>query len=170
MELSEARVVRFNWQRSGLSSAGRQRGAVRVSDTLCWCDSASRLGLFVFLRWRHELEGASIHHAVWLSQGNRYEVLALSAFTMFTTKQHLWFRKLSANSVQAALGPVALDLARSQNLLHEEQLSLAQNVLVISVLAIISTAPLGKWLNTENLSKPSASLRFLPLPRRFTYD
>jgi solute carrier family 9B (sodium/hydrogen exchanger), member 1/2 len=47
-------------------------------------------------------------------------------------------------SVQAALGPVALDLARSQRNYNEEQHLLAQNVLVISVLAIILTAPLGK--------------------------
>lgn len=46
--------------------------------------------------------------------------------------------------VQAALGPVALDLARSQNPQNEQQLSLARNVLLISVLAIISTAPLGE--------------------------
>lgn len=74
---------------------------------------------------------------------------------MFTTKQHLWFQKLSGNLVQAALGPVALDLARSQKVFNEEQFSLAQNVLVISVLAIISTAPLGKWLNRENLNETS---------------
>lgn len=48
------------------------------------------------------------------------------------------------NLVQAALGPVALDLARSQEVRNEEQLTLAKNVLVISVLAIITTAPLGK--------------------------
>lgn len=46
--------------------------------------------------------------------------------------------------VQAALGPVALDLARSQAVYSEEQHLLAKNVLLISVLAIIATAPLGK--------------------------
>ncbi|CRK88687.1 CLUMA_CG002385, isoform B [Clunio marinus] len=62
-------------------------------------------------------------------------------------------------TVQAALGPVALDLARSQKEYNEEQHILAQNVLLISVLAIVSTAPLGallmtklapKWLKREN--------------------
>ncbi|KAM7364323.1 na[+]/H[+] hydrogen antiporter 2 isoform 1-T4 [Cochliomyia hominivorax] len=48
-------------------------------------------------------------------------------------------------TVQAALGPVALDLARSMNS-DEETLSLASNVLIISVLAIIFTAPLGAIL------------------------
>ncbi|KAH8416667.1 hypothetical protein KR222_005024, partial [Zaprionus bogoriensis] len=47
-------------------------------------------------------------------------------------------------TVQAALGPVALDLARSANVASE--LTLANNVLIISVLAIIFTAPLGAIL------------------------
>lgn len=47
-------------------------------------------------------------------------------------------------TVQAALGPIALDLARSLNSI--ENLELANNVLVISVLAIIFTAPLGAVL------------------------
>ncbi|XP_065372260.1 sodium/hydrogen exchanger 9B2 [Calliphora vicina] len=48
-------------------------------------------------------------------------------------------------TVQAALGPIALDLARSLNA-DAENLSLASNVLIISVLAIIFTAPLGAIL------------------------
>lgn len=51
---------------------------------------------------------------------------------------------LVRNPVQAAIGPVALDLARAQHKQDEQQLSLAQDVLLISVLAIIATAPLGK--------------------------
>ncbi|EDV94686.1 GH18256 [Drosophila grimshawi] len=47
-------------------------------------------------------------------------------------------------TVQAALGPVALDLARSASIASE--LALANNVLIISVLAIIFTAPLGAIL------------------------
>lgn len=57
----------------------------------------------------------------------------------------LHFLKRTQNLVQAALGPVALDLARSQSVYNEEQHLLAKNVLVISVLAIVMTAPLGKW-------------------------
>ncbi|XP_046865122.1 sodium/hydrogen exchanger 9B1 isoform X2 [Drosophila willistoni] len=49
-------------------------------------------------------------------------------------------------TVQAALGPVALDLARAASVANETQLSLASNVLIISVLAIIFTAPLGAIL------------------------
>ncbi|XP_043064942.1 sodium/hydrogen exchanger 9B2 isoform X2 [Drosophila ficusphila] len=49
-------------------------------------------------------------------------------------------------TVQAALGPVALDLARAARVANEEQLALASNVLIISVLAIIFTAPLGAIL------------------------
>lgn len=65
-------------------------------------------------------------------------------------------------TVQAALGPVALDLARFQAVYNEEQHLLAQNVLVISVLAIVLTAPLGallmtklapKWLKKESSSE-----------------
>ncbi|XP_032289350.1 sodium/hydrogen exchanger 9B1 isoform X2 [Drosophila virilis] len=47
-------------------------------------------------------------------------------------------------TVQAALGPVALDLARSAKVASD--LTLANNVLIISVLAIIFTAPLGAIL------------------------
>lgn len=47
--------------------------------------------------------------------------------------------------MQAALGPVALDLARSQNS-DSQTYSLANSILVISVLAIVATAPLGKDL------------------------
>lgn len=49
----------------------------------------------------------------------------------------------SSFTVQAALGPVALDLARAQKS-DAETYSLANSVLVISVLAIVATAPLGK--------------------------
>ncbi|KAH8310451.1 hypothetical protein KR044_001417, partial [Drosophila immigrans] len=47
-------------------------------------------------------------------------------------------------TVQAALGPVALDLARTHSV--DGGLALAGNVLIISVLAIIFTAPLGAIL------------------------
>ncbi|KAH8251847.1 hypothetical protein KR038_009400, partial [Drosophila bunnanda] len=49
-------------------------------------------------------------------------------------------------TVQAALGPVALDLARAATTANADQLALASNVLIISVLAIIFTAPLGAIL------------------------
>ncbi|KAH8284322.1 hypothetical protein KR018_003924 [Drosophila ironensis] len=49
-------------------------------------------------------------------------------------------------TVQAALGPVALDLARAATVASDAQLTLAGNVLIISVLAIILTAPLGAIL------------------------
>lgn len=59
-------------------------------------------------------------------------------------------------TVQAALGPIALDMAKD---LHDDhKLELANMVLIISVLAIILTAPLGavcmsklapKWLKRE---------------------
>ncbi|KAH8313251.1 hypothetical protein KR067_003039, partial [Drosophila pandora] len=49
-------------------------------------------------------------------------------------------------TVQAALGPVALDLARAAKESNQAQLELAGNVLLISVLAIILTAPLGAIL------------------------
>lgn len=51
-------------------------------------------------------------------------------------------------TVQAALGPVALDLARSLNA-DDKNMEMANNVLVISVLAIIFTAPLGAVLMTK---------------------
>ncbi|XP_030376682.1 sodium/hydrogen exchanger 9B1-like isoform X2 [Scaptodrosophila lebanonensis] len=49
-------------------------------------------------------------------------------------------------TVQAALGPVALDMARAALEPNDAQLDLASNVLIISVLAIIFTAPLGAIL------------------------
>ncbi|XP_055907045.1 sodium/hydrogen exchanger 9B2-like [Eupeodes corollae] len=60
-------------------------------------------------------------------------------------------------TVQAALGPIALDMARQLNA-GPDILSLASNILVISVIAIIFTAPLGailmiqlapRWLKHE---------------------
>nr|CAD7194577.1 unnamed protein product [Timema douglasi] len=50
-----------------------------------------------------------------------------------------WFPKAT---VQAALGPVALDIARKQSMSDEIQ-TLASQVLTISVLSILVTAPLG---------------------------
>lgn len=47
-------------------------------------------------------------------------------------------------TVQAALGPLALDMARK--LKSEENYEYANAVLIISVLAIIFTAPLGAIL------------------------
>lgn len=47
-------------------------------------------------------------------------------------------------TVQAALGPLALDMARKLN--SEENYEYANAVLIISVLAIIFTAPLGAIL------------------------
>ncbi|XP_054081726.1 sodium/hydrogen exchanger 9B2 isoform X2 [Zeugodacus cucurbitae] len=52
----------------------------------------------------------------------------------------------SKATVQAALGPLALDMARSLKPLDEQSVALANNVLIISVLAIIFTAPLGAVL------------------------
>ena len=49
--------------------------------------------------------------------------------------------------LQAALGPIALDLARQLN--AKDSIVLANNVLVLSVLAIILTAPLGAILMTK---------------------
>lgn len=59
--------------------------------------------------------------------------------------------------MQAALGPVALDLARDQNS-NDEIRSLANSVLVISVLAIVATAPLG--LSLKRLQTDKKSLLF----------
>lgn len=57
-------------------------------------------------------------------------------------------RALSENECvcrsQAALGPIALDLARRSQ--SAEHIHLANNVLVVSVLAIVLTAPLGAVL------------------------
>lgn len=45
--------------------------------------------------------------------------------------------------VQAALGPVALDLARTEDPQDTRKLELASQVLTIAVLSILVTAPLG---------------------------
>ncbi len=63
-------------------------------------------------------------------------------------------------TVQAALGPVALDLAKE--LKSVENYDFAKTVLIMSVLAIILTAPLGavvmiklapRWLKKDNSSE-----------------
>ncbi|XP_017145172.2 sodium/hydrogen exchanger 9B2 isoform X2 [Drosophila miranda] len=74
-------------------------------------------------------------------------------------------------TVQAALGPVALDLARAASVANEAQLALAGNVLIISVLAIIFTAPLGAilmlrlaphWLKHGDAVEEAATTTTLP--------
>lgn len=47
-------------------------------------------------------------------------------------------------TVQAAIGPIALDMARKRD--SEEDIALANKVLICSILAIIMTAPLGAIL------------------------
>lgn len=63
-------------------------------------------------------------------------------------------------TVQAALGPAALDLARSLN--ATDELERAQTVLIVTVVAIILTAPLGallmvklapKWLKKDPIGE-----------------
>lgn len=65
--------------------------------------------------------------------------------------------------IQAALGPVALDLARKMK--SEKDIELANKVLVVSVLAIILTAPLGailmiklapRWLRKADVTNEHA--------------
>jgi solute carrier family 9B (sodium/hydrogen exchanger), member 1/2 len=60
---------------------------------------------------------------------------------------------------KAAIGPIALDMARQ--LKREDAYEYANTILIISVLAIIFTAPLGavlmsklapKWLQKERVS------------------
>ncbi|KAH8384107.1 hypothetical protein KR009_012156, partial [Drosophila setifemur] len=76
-------------------------------------------------------------------------------------------------TVQAALGPVALDLARAASVANEAQLALASNVLIISVLAIIFTAPLGAilmlrlaphWLKHGDAVETAAGTPTTPTP------
>lgn len=73
-------------------------------------------------------------------------------------KGYITISSFAKATVQAAIGPYAIDLVRSQSNPDETQLALAQKVLVISVLSIILTAPLGaflmiklstKWLKKE---------------------
>nr|CAD7451325.1 unnamed protein product [Timema bartmani] len=54
-----------------------------------------------------------------------------------------WFPKAT---VQAALGPIALDLAR--NLDAKDSFVFADKVLIVAVLAIVITAPLGALVIT----------------------
>lgn len=66
----------------------------------------------------------------------------------FTWKEkgYITISSFAKATVQAAIGPYAIDLVRSQENPDETQLALAQKVLVISVLSIILTAPLGAYL------------------------
>lgn len=52
--------------------------------------------------------------------------------------------------IQAALAPMALDIVRKQNL--SDLYGLANTVLIVSVLAIILTAPLGAILMVIEIS------------------
>ncbi|XP_075146265.1 na[+]/H[+] hydrogen antiporter 2 [Haematobia irritans] len=66
-------------------------------------------------------------------------------------------------TVQAALGPIALDMARELNS-EADIVSLARNVLIISVLAIIFTAPLGAILMLRLAPKWLKHSPAMPLP------
>lgn len=73
----------------------------------------------------------------------------------FTWKEkgYITISSFAKATVQAAIGPYALDLVRSQPNPDPTLLELAQKVLVISVLSIILTAPLGAYLMTSLSTK-----------------
>ncbi|XP_055696956.1 putative SLC9B1-like protein SLC9B1P1 isoform X2 [Phlebotomus papatasi] len=70
-------------------------------------------------------------------------------------------------TVQAALGPVALDLARKMDS-TDQTLTYANQVLIVSVLAITATAPLGALLMTK--LAPSWLKRSPPVSQLTTMD
>lgn len=154
VEVSQARLFRFNWQGSGFSSVGGKRRPLWFLDSTHWCFVPAHIRIFLILRRRHELEGTRLHNIERLSESNRY--VQGNRTNSWCLWPKLWLHIYdSRNLVQAALGPVALDLARSQKVFDKEKHLLAQNVLVISVLAIISTAPLGKWHYKKKATKKS---------------
>lgn len=68
-------------------------------------------------------------------------------------RAYITISSLPKATIQASIGPLALELARQTN--DPEKIVFGQNVLIVSVLAIIFTAPLGalfmyklapKWL------------------------
>lgn len=65
--------------------------------------------------------------------------------------------------LQAALAPVALDLVRNNNL-NENYEELAVKVLIVSVLAIVITAPLGAILMVKLASKFLQKSQLQPSP------
>lgn len=71
-------------------------------------------------------------------------------------RAYITLSSLPKATVQAAIGPIALDLARQRG--DEDEIKFANSVLVCSVIAIIATAPLGailmdklgpRWLKKE---------------------
>jgi NhaP-type Na+/H+ or K+/H+ antiporter len=66
-------------------------------------------------------------------------------------KAYITISSFPKATVQAALGPVALDLARQLN--STEHMAKANTILIVSVLAIILTAPLGAVLMTKLSTK-----------------
>lgn len=58
-------------------------------------------------------------------------------------RAYITLSSLPKATVQATIGPIALDLARGKD---EEQVTYAKTVLVCSVIAIVLTAPLGAVL------------------------
>lgn len=79
-------------------------------------------------------------------------LLLESMFTKMSTLSNCGLFSSHFFIVQAALGPVALDLARDQNS-SDEIRSLANSILVISVLSIVATAPLGMILNRSKANR-----------------
>lgn len=119
------------------------------------------IGVFVIVAIRFELEGAFIHNDIQFPQSNgsgecvvifvvaHFSVILVCfgcccclrylPFLNWMRVVFVWFRYL-----QAALAPMALDIVRKQNL--SDLYGLANTVLIVSVLAIILTAPLGAIL------------------------
>lgn len=97
VEVFEARIVRLNWQRSGLSANQREHVVLRTFDTSCWCRVSHCFRISFVLRCGHELEGKGLHNAIWLSKGNRY--VTNPSRLMFTS--HSFSHKYRSSSSRA---------------------------------------------------------------------
>lgn len=62
----------------------------------------------------------------------------------WTERAYITLSSLPKATVQATIGPIALDLARQKG--NEEEIYFAKMILICSVIAIVLTAPLGAVL------------------------
>lgn len=77
------------------------------------------------------------------TKGNCSGLLSIVFYYSLICEMKFSYNFFLPDLLQAAIGPVALDLARNSSLDQDKNIQLAKCVLTIAVLSILVTAPLG---------------------------
>lgn len=146
MEIREADFIRFDWKRSQFLQIRSTNCGVWTDYCCCrfGCKHKHESSSFPFvIAWTYKIVESSFKQ-VRLSVG-----YASSFGSQLNWKERLYvtISGFPKATVQAALGPVALDQVRLHNIDSSSiEAQMANIVLIVSVLAIVITAPLGAIL------------------------